>query len=140
MPRLASKQPAFIRSFLLSVVSAYLFFVEPHSRDRIPSRPKILACVVALFALQSRYRYRTLSFKKADHRRHLILGRYLDALLHVISHQVSFDDSTFFLPCQFVKYASELATKFPIKHIAASFGNKDNLILAIPLRVGQALI
>src|SRR5436305_11108175 len=59
--------------------------------------------------------------------------------MYMIGHDVSFDDLTLFLPRQFVKDRAEFLTHVP-EQLLASFGHKNNMVLAIPRRVGQALI
>jgi hypothetical protein len=51
-----------------------------------------------------------------------------------------FDDLTFFLLRQFMKDLAQIFSYLPIEHLSTIFGDEDNVILAIPLRVGQALV
>jgi hypothetical protein len=59
--------------------------------------------------------------------------------MHVVWHQVPFDDLTLFLPCQFVEDRPQVFADIPKHRLAASFGNEDNMVLAIPFRMGHAL-
>jgi len=52
---------------------------------------------------------------------------------------VSFDNLALFLPRQLMKYRTQVFANIPKHRLAASFGNEHNMVLAIPLRVGQAL-
>jgi hypothetical protein len=61
-------------------------------------------------------------------------------IMHVIWNQMTFNDLAFFLPGQFVKDLAKLPAYFPIKRLAAIFEDENNMIFAIPLRVGQALV
>jgi len=53
---------------------------------------------------------------------------------------MTFKDLAFFLLSQFVKDQAKLLANFPIERLAAIFGDENNMIFAIPLRVGQALV
>src|SRR5262249_62407214 len=49
-----------------------------------------------------------------------------------------FNDLAFFLPCQFTEDRSKFLAQASKQLLASSFGHKDDVIFAIPLRVGQA--
>jgi len=87
-----------------------------------------------------RYGYRALAFDEANHRGHCVLGWYLDAHMHVIDHQMAFNDPTFFLTSQLVKDGPKVFANLPKQCLAASFGNKYNVVLAIESGMRQALI
>ena len=91
-----------------------------------------------LFALHSSNGYRALALDESNHRSDCVLEQGGDAHMHVIWHQMTFNDLAFFLPGQFVKDRAKLPAYFPIKRLAAIFGDENNMIFAIPLRVGQA--
>ena len=69
-----------------------------------------------------------------------ILGRDRNAHVHVIRHQMPFNDPTFLLPSQFVKDWPECLTNVPKQGFAAPFGDEDEVILANPPAMRQALI
>src|SRR3989442_15144109 len=69
-----------------------------------------------------------------------MLGRNGNAHMNVIGHDMTFNDLAFLLACQFAEDRSEFGTHVPKQFLAASLGHKHHVVLAIPLRVGQALI
>ena len=95
---------------------------------------------VPLFALHSSNGNRALALDESNHRSDCVLGRDGDAHMHVIRHQMTFNDLAFFLPGQFVQDRAKLLANFPIERLAAIFGDENDVIFAIPLRVGQALL
>jgi hypothetical protein len=91
-------------------------------------------------SLHSSNGYRALALDESNHRSDCVLEQGGDAHMHVIWHQMTFNDLAFFLPGQLVKDWAKLPAYFPIKRLAAIFGDENNMIFAIPLRVGQALV
>jgi hypothetical protein len=53
---------------------------------------------------------------------------------------MSFNDSAFLLASQFVKNRSQEFADLPEHHLASIFGREHNVILAVPLGMGKALI
>ena len=140
LPRSALEAPPPIRASLVTDVTAHLFFVEAHRCNGISPCPKTLAREIPFFPLSSDNRNRALALQKSDLYSDGRFGRNQDAQMHVIRHQVSFDDLTFFLLRQFGQNWPQLFTHLPIQHRAAICGDKDYVVFALPLRVGQALI
>ena len=62
----------------------------------------------------------------------------LNHQMDVSRHQMAFNDPALLLPCQFVKGRAECLPDVPTQHLAAVFGNKDDMGFAIQHRVGQA--
>lgn len=129
-----------IRTVLVADVTTNLFFVESNGRDRVSTRPEMFSGEVPFFALHSSNGYRALALDESNHRSDCVLEQGGDAHMHVIWHQMTFNDLAFFLPGQCVKDRAKLPVYFPIKSLAAIFGDENNMIFAIPLRVGQALV
>src|SRR5262249_9571712 len=140
MPRAFSEATASIRAVLVANVTANLFFVEPNGRDRIATRPEMLSCEVPFLALHSCDGDCALALDKSNHRSDGMFGRDRDAHMHMIQHQMAFNDLALFLFRQFMKDLAEMFTNLPIQHLAAIFGDKNNMVFAIPLRMGQALV
>jgi hypothetical protein len=86
------------------------FFPSPRSR----------ATAIALLALQ-----------ESNNRHHRVLGRYLDAHMHVVRHQVSLHDSTFLLQRQGVKNFAQLPAYRTIDGLPPSLGHEYSMVLKI---------
>ena len=84
----------------------------------------MLAGEVVLFALQTCDRNRTLAFQKPDHGRYGILRRDRNHHVHMIRHQVAFQNLAFLLPCQFVEDRLQLLPQLAIQYLPARFGTK----------------
>ena len=100
----------------------------------------MLAGEVPLFALQPDNGNRTLALDKPDHRGHCVFRWNRNAEVHVIRHRMTLNDLALFLTCQFVKDRTEFFPNVAKQLLASSFGHKYEVVFAIPLRVGQALI
>jgi hypothetical protein len=59
--------------------------------------------------------------------------------MHMVWQQMPFDDAAFFLPRQLMQYRAKMLANVPKHRLAAAFRNEDEMVLAIPLRVGHAL-
>ena len=139
-PGTSSEAATAIGSVLVVNVTKNLFFVESNRRDRVSTRPELLSAKVPLFALQSGDGDRALPLEESNHRGDRMLGRNRDAHMHMIWHQMTFNDLALFLLRQFMEDLAEMFTNLPIQHLAAIFGDKNNMVFAIPLRMGQALV
>jgi len=60
--------------------------------------------------------------------------------MDVIGHDVAFQDLALFLTCQFVEDRPELLSDLPKQLLASPFGHAHDMVFAIPLGVGQALV
>jgi hypothetical protein len=56
--------------------------------------------------------------------------------MNVVWHQVTFYYSAFFLSSQLVKDFAKVFANFSKQSLSASFGDKYNVIFAIPFRMG----
>jgi hypothetical protein len=56
--------------------------------------------------------------------------------MHMIRHQVPFDDLAFLLQCQRMEDFSQLPTRLTKEHSVSSFGNKHHMVFAVPSRMG----
>jgi hypothetical protein len=125
---------------LLADVTADCFFLKTDGRASRSAGPEMLTREVALSALQPGHRDCALALEKTDDGRDRIFRRDLHHHRDVVGDQMSFNDSTLFLPCQFVKDQLQLRAQFPIEYLAATFGDKHDVVLANPFGMGQALI
>src|SRR5215468_6673033 len=118
-----------------------LFQLKANRGDRIATRPKVLAREIAIMAPKlAGDGNRTFAREKPNDRCHRMLGRDLDAPMHMIWHHMSLDDAAFLLAGQLMKDWPELTTNLPKQLLPATFGYKDNMVLAMPARMRQALI
>src|SRR5262249_37633296 len=69
-----------------------------------------------------------------------MLGRDLDTHMHVIRHHVAFQNAAFLLAGQLVKDGPQGFANVAKQGFPSSLRDKDNVILAIPTRMRQALI
>src|SRR5215475_5879619 len=118
-----------------------LFQCKANRGDRIATRPKVLAREIAIMApKRAGDGNRTFALEKPNDRCHGMLGRDLDAYMHMIWHHMSLDDAACLLAGQLMKDWPKLTTNLPNQLLPATFGHKYNMVLAIPARMRQALI
>ena len=84
----------------------------------------MLAGEVALFALQTCNRYRTLAFDEPDHRRDRILRRYPHHNVHVVRPQLPFHDLTPLLLRQLTEVGPNCRRNSPYSTFRRRFGTK----------------
>jgi hypothetical protein len=84
--------------------------------------------------------HRTFALAKTKDRGHRLLGWNLDHPRDLIRPQLSFQELTLLLQRQFVKGRAACSANLSIERLAATLGNKHEVRLAIPLRVGQAVV
>src|SRR5258707_4789692 len=126
---------------LMTDVLANDRFVPPHRRDEVPSRPQVLTNEVPLLPHEgSSDMNRALPFDVPNGLRHRVLRRNRDQHVHVVSHQVPFLNSAFPLLRKRSKYRPEVPSKFSLEHLSSALLVKDNMVLAIPPRVAEALV
>src|SRR5262249_61441575 len=89
-----------IRALLLADVLADLLQFKPHRGNGITPSPEMLAREIPLLAPQSSNRDRTLPFEKPDHRGHRVFRRNRYAHVHMVRHQIPFENLAFLLPGQ----------------------------------------
>src|ERR1700730_14546291 len=71
---------------------------------------------IMLLAAQAGHRDRILPLEEPDHRGHRVFRGNGDAYMHMIRHQVPFDDLAFLLPCQRMEDFSQLPTRLTKEH------------------------
>src|SRR5499425_3408893 len=87
----------------------------------VTTGPEVLTREITLPAAQAGHRDRALPLEKADHRGHRVLRGNSDAHMHMVRHQVPFDDLALFLTCQRMEDFSQLPTRLTKEHFATSF-------------------
>jgi hypothetical protein len=53
----------------------------------------------------------------------------------MVGLKMPFLDLAFFLLAQFSKYLSQMPAQIPVQHLTPALRNKNNVVLALPLRV-----
>jgi hypothetical protein len=135
------KPTIIVTGILVTDIRFDLFQLKANRGDRIATRPKVLAREIAIMAPKlAGDGNRTFALEKPNDRCHGMLGRDLDAHMHMIWHHMSLDDAAFLLAGQLMKDWPKLTTNLPKPLLPATFGHKDNMVLAIPTRMRQALI
>lgn len=84
--------------------------------------------------------YCAFSFQVAHNMGNGILWRNADVHMHVISHQVSLYNFTFFSLGKFMKNCSQKLPQTSIYDLLPFFGNEDNMILTTPSCMSQTLV
>ena len=64
------------------------------------------------------------------------LGGNRDAHMHMIRHQVPFDNLAFLLFRERMEDRHHLLTRLAEDHLPSSFGNEYHMVLAVPLGMG----
>jgi hypothetical protein len=121
-----------IRYILVADVLADLVEFESDSRYRVAARPEMLAYEVPLLSAQPGDGNRALAFQKPDHRGHRMFLGYRDAHMHMVRHQVAFDNLALLLPGQSVEDRPQLTTRVPKDGFPAPLRLGHNMILAVP--------
>jgi hypothetical protein len=135
------KPTIIVTGILVTDIRFDLFQLKANRGDRIATRPQVLARKIAIMAPKlAGDGNGTFALEKPNDRCHGMLGRDLDAHMHMIWHHMSLDDAAFLLAGQLMKDWPELTTNLPKQLLPATFGHKDNMVLAIPARMRQALI
>jgi len=65
-----------------------------------------------------------------------VLGRNRDAHVHMVRHQVSFDNLALLLPSQRVEDRTQFSTRLAEDHFSTPFGYEHNMVLAVPFGMG----
>jgi hypothetical protein len=129
-----------IRGILLADVGADLLQFEPDGRYGVTAGSEVFTREVSFFTGQARHCDGTFAFQKPDHGRHRVLGWNGDAHVNMVWHQVPLDNLTFLLLGEGVENCARLPTLFAKDGFPAPFGHEHNVVLAVPFRMGQALI
>src|SRR6266851_8841579 len=125
-----------IRGFLLADVLADLLQFKADRGDSVTAGPEMFAREIPLLTAQSGNRNCTLPLQKSDHRSYWVLGGNRDAHMHMVRHQVSFDNLTFLLPGQRMENRSQMTARLPEYYFAPSLGHEHDMVLAVPFRMG----
>ena len=122
-------------------VGTHLLQFAPHRRDRVAPGPEVLAGAVALLASELPGTCNgALALQEPEPLRHGILGRNGDTHMDLLGHDMARDDLTLFLAGQCVEDRAQRLPDLPLQLLPPSLGNKDDVILAIPSGMRQALI
>ena len=100
-----------IRRILLADVCADLLQFKPDGRYRVTAGPEMLAREVSFLTAHPGDRDGALPFQKPDHRSDRVLRWNRDAHVHVVRHQVPFDDLAVLLLGQRVEYRTQLPAR-----------------------------
>jgi hypothetical protein len=131
----------FILGFLVTDVGPNHRLIQPHRRYKIPTGPEVLAGKIELPATNPpRHLYRTLALYITHYVRHRILRWNADTHVYMIRHQMTFDYPGLLLHCQLVKYFSQFPAQCPEYPLFSTLGDKYNVVLTIPCRVGKTLV
>ncbi len=125
-----------IRGFLLADVLADLLQFKADRGDSVTAGPEMFAREIPLLTAQSGNRNCTLPLQKSDHRSYRVLGGNRDAHMHMVRHQVSFDNLTLLLPGQRMENRSQMLTRLPENYFAPSLGHENDMVLAVPFGMG----
>jgi hypothetical protein len=125
-----------IRAFLLADVLANLLQFESDRGNSIAPRPEMLPGEVPIFATQSGNRDGTLPFQEPDYRRHRVFGRNGDAHVHMVRHEVPFENLAFLLSGQRMEDLSQLLPGLPKDDFPSALGHEYYVILAVPFGMG----
>ena len=109
--------------------------------DRRATRPQVLARDMAIMAPNlAGDGHGTCALEQPQDRCHGMRGRDLEAPRPMIGPHLSLDDAACLLAGQLMKDWPELTTNRSTQLRPATFGPKDNMGLAMPARMRQALL
>src|SRR5262249_14646085 len=114
---------------LVPGVGAALVQLQTLLGGRLAPRPKMFSREVAISPRKlPGDGDSTLVFEISDHRGYGILGRYLNTDVHMVRHQVPFNDPTFFLPSQLMKDGPECVTNMPKQGFTTLYGHEGSVL------------
>ena len=125
-----------IRSFLFADVLADLLQFEADRRDSLTAGPQMFAREIPLLPAQPGNGDCTLPLQKSDHGSDRVLGGNGDAHMHMVWHEVSFDNLTLLLPGQRMENRPQMLTRLPENYFAPSLGHENDMVLAVLFRMG----
>jgi len=138
---LLSEAPWLVMGVWLADVRADLVEFKSDRGNRLAPRPEGFAGARPLLALnRSGAGHSTFAFEKPADRGHRLLGWNLHAHGPVVRHQMPVRRAALFLAGQLVEAGPHVFPKFPRQHLPAPLGDEHEVMLAIPLGMGQALI
>ena len=100
----------------------------------------MLAGEVSFLTAQAGDCNRAFPFHKPADRGHWVFRWNRDTHVHVVGHQMGFDDLALLLPGQRVKDRAQLTTRLAEDGLPAPFGHEHDIVLAAPFGMGQALV
>src|SRR5438132_10093671 len=115
-----------IRAVLLADIAADLFQLKPDGRNGIAPGPEMLAREIPFLAAQPGNRNGALPFEKPDHRSHRVLGGNGDAHVHMVRHQMPFENLAFLLPRQPMENLSQMSACLTEDGFPPPFGHEYN--------------
>ena len=77
----------------------------------------------------------TLPLDEPDHLRYRILRRYRDQYVHVVGHQVPFQNPALLLLRQLPEYLPKVRPQLLVDDLPPTFRNEDDVILTLPFGV-----
>src|SRR5206468_2370756 len=125
-----------IRGLLLADVLADLLQFEADRGDSVTAGPDMFAREIPLLAAQPGNGDCTFPLQKSDHGSYRVLGGNRDAHMHMVRHQVSFDNLTLLLTGQRMENRPKMLTRLPENYFAPSLGHENDMVLAVPFRMG----
>ena len=128
----------FVFLFLIAdvVSNRGLISISADCRYKITPRPEALPCVI-LFPLPVHpcQVHRALALDESHHRRHSILWRDRDHHVYIVGQKMPFLNPAFFLLGQLSEHFAQMPAQVSVQHLPCAFGDKNNVLLALPLRV-----
>ena len=121
-----------IRFLLLADGAADFFQFKPDRGNGVPASPQVLAGEIPLPAIESGHRDGALPLQKPDHRSHRVLGGNSNADMHMVGHQMPFQNLAFLLSGQRVKNFAQLPTHLSEQYLTPSLGHEHHMVFAIP--------
>ena len=88
-----------------------------------------------LLAIDPRQVDGALAFDKSHHLRNRLLRWDGDHHMHMIDHQMPFLDPAFFLRRESLENFPKVLAQLAVKRLPAAFGNKHDVVFAVPFRV-----
>ena len=126
--------------FLLTDISAHLFFIETYCTYAVSTSPEMhprkTPFVPQKFTMDS---YRTLPFQKSDHHRYAMPRRNTQTQMDVVNYCFPFDQLHSTLSTQISQDWSNPSSQFPKQDLVTILRYKYYVILAFPSHVGHAL-
>ena len=125
-----------IRILLLADVLADLLQFKSDGGDGVATSPEMLARKIPLFAAQPGNGDRALPFEEPNYGCDRVLRGNCDAHVYMVRHEVPFNNLTLLLPSQGVENLSQMTARLAEDRFPPPLGNKHNMVLAVPFRMG----
>src|SRR3954466_7269693 len=116
-----------ILGFLILDVFSYHFFIPANCGYEVTPGPEVLTYEVALLtSVHPGQVYRALAL------RHCIFRRDRYQHVHMIPHDMTFYDTTFFLLGQIAEYLPQVLPQLPVRRFSPILRNEHHVIFALP--------